>query len=230
MVKEPVCATGVVAMRTVVRPLLVICLVLLVPIVPFLLLGGVLEGWFAAWAEHPKSELIVAAVVAGLLTTDILLPVPSSLVSTFGGGALGVWWGTLVSWLGMNVGAAIGFALARWFGPPVSRWLSSPGDVQRLKNASDRYGPLALILARGVPVFAEASILLLGIHGLSWKRFLPALLASNLGIALAYSVFGTYAAQHAWLPLAMGVSIALPLLLTTLARWWLAAAIGAVDE
>ncbi len=210
-------------MRALVRPLLVISIALLIPIVPFILFGEQLESWFAVWSEQPTSRVIVAAVVTGLLATDILLPIPSSMVSTFGGGALGTYWGTLASWVGLSAGAVLGFALARWIGPPVARWLSSAGDLQRLKIASDRYGPPVLILARGVPVLAEASVLLLGIHGLSWQRFLPAVLASNLGIALAYSAFGRYAAEHAWLPLALGVSIALPLLLTTLARLWLPA-------
>jgi hypothetical protein len=59
------------------------------------------------------------------------------------------------------------------------------------------------------------------LHALSWRRFLPAVIASNLGIALAYSVFGTYAAKHQWLPMALGISVALPLVLTTVARIWL---------
>lgn len=210
-------------MRTLLRPLLLMSIVLLVPIVPFVVFGEQLETWFHSWSEQQESQRIVAAAVVGLLATDIVLPVPSSVISTFGGAQLGTLGGTLASWVGMTVSAIVGFVLARSCGPAVTRWLSSPQDVERLKQASDRYGPVFLVLARGVPVFAEASVLLLGIHRLSWRKFLPAVAASNLGIALAYSAFGTFARQHEWLPLALGVSVALPLLWTSLARRWLPA-------
>lgn len=208
-------------MRSFWRPLLLVSVVLLIPIVPFLVWGEQLESWFDAWSQRGASQLTVAAVVAGLLATDIVLPIPSSLVSTFGGAQLGTLAGTLASWVGMTVSAVAGFALARWCGPAVTRWLSRPEDVARVERASERYGPMFVVLARGVPVFAEASVLLLGIHQLSWRRFLPVMAASNLGIALAYSAFGTLAARHQWLPLALGVSVALPLLWSTLARRWL---------
>jgi uncharacterized membrane protein YdjX (TVP38/TMEM64 family) len=201
--------------------LLLVSIVLLVPIVPFVVFGEQLETWFDAWSEQHAARHVVAVVVVGLLATDIVLPIPSSMVSTFGGAQLGIIGGTLASWVGMTVSAVVGFAVARWCGPAVAHALSRPQDVQRLQRASDRYGPVFLVLARGVPVFAEASVLLLGLERLSWRRFLPAVAASNLGVALAYSAFGTFASQHEWLPLALGVSVALPLLWTTLARRWL---------
>jgi len=208
-------------MRTLLRPLLLITIVLLIPIGPFVLFGEQLEGWFQVWSERQDAQWTVAAVVAGLLSTDIVLPVPSSLVSTFGGAQLGTLRGALASWIGMTVSAVLGFALARYCGPAVTRWLNRPEDEARLASVAERYGSLLLVLARGVPVFAEASVLLLGIHRLSWRQFLPAVIASNLGISLAYSAFGTFAARHQWLPLALGVSLALPLLWTTLARRWM---------
>ena len=85
-----------------------------------------------------------------------------------------------------------------------------------MHGLSQRFGPAVLIFGRGVPVLAEASVLLMGVHRLSWGRFLPAVLLSNLGIAFAYSAFGDFAEQNQWLPLALGVSIALPVLLATM--------------
>jgi uncharacterized membrane protein YdjX (TVP38/TMEM64 family) len=85
---------------------------------------------------------------------------------------------------------------------------------------SDRYGPFVLALTRAVPVFAEAGVLIVGVHHLPWRRFLPAVLLSNLGIALAYSAFGNYAEEHQWLPLALGVAIAVPILFAAAARRW----------
>lgn len=203
-------------MKPFIRPMIVMSVILLVPIVPFLLFGADFEAWVEQWSEQPYSKPASALIIIGLLATDILLPTPSSMISTMGGWQLGVVGGTLASWTGMTLGAVIGFALARRWGRPFALWLSSEEDLARMHGLSQRFGPAVLIVGRGVPVLAEASVLLMGIHQLTWRRFLPAILLSNLGIAFAYSAFGDYAEQNHWLPLALGISIALPVLLATM--------------
>jgi uncharacterized membrane protein YdjX (TVP38/TMEM64 family) len=195
--------------------------VLLVPIVPFLVWGSQLDAWFRTWAEPTRSPYAVAGVVVGLLAGDIVLPVPSSVISTFAGAQLGTLGGTVAAWLGMTLGAVIGFALARWLGPAGAARLSREDDLRQLAAATVRYGPTLLVLARAVPVLAEASVLLMGVHRLAWRRFLPVVAASNLGIASAYAAFGTLAAHYQWLPLALGISAALPIFGTIFVRSWL---------
>ena len=209
-------------MKPFIRPMIVMSLILLVPIVPFLLFGADFEAWVERWSEQPYSAPLTAAVVIALLATDILLPTPSSMISTLGGWQLGWFGGTLASWAGMTLGAIIGFALARRWGRPFALWMSTEEDLDRMRGLSERFGPAVLIISRGVPVLAEASVLLMGIHQLSWQRFLLAVVWSNLGIAFAYSAFGDYAQQNQWLPLALGVSIALPVLLAFTVQRWLA--------
>jgi uncharacterized membrane protein YdjX (TVP38/TMEM64 family) len=209
-------ARGLFAMKPFIRPMIVMSLILLVPIVPFLLFGATFEAWVERWSEQPSSGPMTAAIIIGLLATDILLPTPSSMISTLGGWQLGWLGGTLASWVGMTLGAVIGFVLARRWGRPLALWFSREDDLDRMQGLSQRFGPAVLIISRGVPVLAEASVLLMGIHQLSWRRFLPAVLLSNLGIAFAYSAFGKYAERNQLLPLALGVSIALPVLLATM--------------
>jgi uncharacterized membrane protein YdjX (TVP38/TMEM64 family) len=204
--------------RELFRTFPLMCVVLLVPIVPFLVFGGQLDQWLRGLAEDPPSPVATFALVVGLLATDILLPIPSSVISTMSGWQLGWLFGTLATFVGMNLGAVLGFALARRYGHPFALWFSKGEDLQRMRQVSDRYGPLVLVLTRAVPVFAEASILIAGIHRLSWRRFLPAVLLSNLGIAIAYAAFGDYAERHQWLPLALGVAIAVPVLVAAIAK------------
>ncbi|WP_372715604.1 TVP38/TMEM64 family protein [Novipirellula sp.] len=208
-------------MRELFRTLPLMCVVLLVPVLPFLFFGGRLEDWLRGVAEDPPSVSATATLIIGLLATDILLPIPSSVVSTLSGWQLGWWRGTIATWIGMNLGAIIGFALARRWGQPFALWFSSGEDLQRMQMISDRYGPYVLVITRAVPVFAEASVLIAGIHQLSWRRFLPAVVFSNLGIAIAYSVFGDFAERHQWLPLALGVSVAVPVLVAAAAKRYL---------
>jgi uncharacterized membrane protein YdjX (TVP38/TMEM64 family) len=143
------------------------------------------------------------------------------VISTLGGWKLGVVGGTLASFAGLSIGAALGFALARRWGSRFAARFSRAGELERTQRIARQYGPAVLVLTRAVPVLAEASVLLMGVHNLPWRRFLPPVLLSNLGIALAYSAFGRVAQQHGWLPLALGAAIALPVLFAALAERWL---------
>ena len=208
-------------MRELLRSAFIVAAVLAVPLLPFLVFGARMQQWIEQWTHSPPAQPVTAAVIVGLLATDIFLPIPSSVISTLGGWQLGWMLGTAASWLGMTIGAALGFALARRFGQPFALWFTKTGELDRMRSLSSRYGPAALVLTRGVPLLAEASVLLMGLHGMTWRQFLPPVVLSNLGIALAYSAFGNIAEQHHWLPLALGISVALPVLLTTLVRNWM---------
>jgi uncharacterized membrane protein YdjX (TVP38/TMEM64 family) len=203
------------------RPLLVVTLVLALPIVPFVLVGDRLEGWFTALFDPPPSAATMWWLVAAAMATDVVLPVPSSMVATLAGAQLGVLGGTSASWAGMTFGATLAFALVRSWGRPLAERFVSTDDLARLDRLAMRLGPGLIVVTRAIPVFAEASVLLLGINRLAWRRFLPALCASNLGIALAYAAFGELAGRHSWLPLALAISVAAPLAVLGIARWFL---------
>lgn len=204
------------------RPLLFLTAALAVPIVPFLAFGDALEAKVATWLDPPPAPSTVALVTVGVLASDVLLPVPSSLVSTVAGARLGVLSGTLVSWLGLTLGACFGFWLARAFGRPLATRLSSPADLDEMDRLAARYGGWILIATRALPVLAEAAVLLLGTTKWSWRLFLPAVAVSNLGIAVVYSALGHLATSYGELPLALIASIALPLAAAFLARRLLA--------
>jgi uncharacterized membrane protein YdjX (TVP38/TMEM64 family) len=203
--------------------------VLAIPIVPFVLFGQQVDAWLAAWRADPPARHVVASVVVMLLATDVFLPIPSSMVSTLAGSQLGVWNGTAAAWLGMTLGAIVGFAVARQFGPRLVTWLTRPDDLRRTAALVDRLGPVLLVLGRGVPVLAEATVLWFGMHGLSWRRFLPPVLLANLGLALAYSLFGELAERYHSLPLGLAVAIALPVLMVAAFRAFTRSAAGAED-
>ncbi len=198
------------------RWLLLIAVVLAVPIVPFLGFGESAESQIAAWLDNSLSPGAAAALVIGLLASDIFLPVPSSLVGTFAGRMLGFAAGTAASWCGMTLGAIIAFWLVRWFGRPLARRLSSEEKLAHMDALADRYGMLILVLARPVPVFAEASVLLMGTMQLTWWRFAAAVGLSNFAIAAVYAALG----DRVPLPAALTAAIAIPLAAAALARWF----------
>jgi uncharacterized membrane protein YdjX (TVP38/TMEM64 family) len=209
-------------MRGIWRPFIVIVLALLVPIVPFLLLGESLDRRVDAWLDPPPPAATVALVTVAVLAVDVFLPVPSSLVSTFAGAQLGIAAATAASWLGMMAGAIVAFGLARVCGRPLAARLSSAEELDEIDRLSRRAGTWLLIITRPLPILAEATVLFLGTSSMTWRQFLPPVTLSNLGIALVYAVLGRFAQSQGALAWALAASVALPLLATTTARRLLA--------
>lgn len=141
------------------------------------------------------------------LAADIVLPVPSSLLSTAAGALLGFAGGTLTSWLGMTAGCLIGFLLSRRV--PGEKMLG-PAEMQRVRNAQQRYGDWMLMLFRAVPVLAEASVFFAGLTLMPLRRFLLITATSNLGISLAYAGTGAFFAGRESFLMAFAGAIAIP--------------------
>ncbi len=208
-------------MKSALRAALLLLLLFAVPVVPFLWLGNSFEQSLLKALREPSSSMVVSLWVGGLLSADIFLPVPSSAVITYAGGVLGVGLATLVSWIGLSAGAVVGFALARLFGQAVVTRFSEPRDVDRMSAFTQRHGPAALMVTRALPVLAEVCVLLVGAGRMSWRRFLPPMLASNALLALVYAACGTYFRGTNAFPVAIIASGALPLLAAiVIRRWW----------
>lgn len=200
------------------RLAILVVAVLLVPIVPFLLFQDRVEPAVESWLHATRDPATIALAVVSLLTVDLLLPIPSSLISTYAGAQLGILPAALASWLGMTLGAAIGFFFARQFGIVAAQRFASQSDLELSRDLATRYGPAILVLARALPVLAEASVLALGVMGLSWRRFWPPVLLSNFGLALGYAAFGAWAREREAVFAALVASVAAPVLALLVAR------------
>ncbi len=206
------------------RMLLLLALALAVPIVPFLVFGAESEAYVRSWFAPGLPPWTVVSAVVLALASDVLLPIPSSMVSTFAGSQLGIATATLASWIGMTAGAMIGYGLARWLGRPVAKRLASTTDLDHLEGVSRRFAWAVLVVARPLPVFAEASVVLAGVLQMPLGQFLRAVAGSNLAISIVYASFGHLAGQQAWLPVALACSLVVPLILTLAARRHLSSA------
>ncbi len=205
-------------MKSAVKAAVFLIVLFAIPIVPFLWLGESFEHSLLDALRRPSSPATVAGWVIGLLAADMFLPVPSSAVITYAGGVLGIIGGTVVSWAGLSLGALGGFGLARLFGEPLARRFSDADDVARMSDFARRHGPTALVLTRALPILAEACVLMLGAGRLSWRRFLPPMLASNAILALTYAACGAYFRDSNAFPIAIIASGAIPLIAALMIR------------
>lgn len=135
-----------------------------------------------------------AALGAGLLVADVFLPIPASLLMIAHGALFGITLGTLVSLAGSVGAAALAFAVGRRFGGRLHR-LVPPEERRRADALLERWGELAVVATRPLPILAESVALLAGTSPLTWRRFLAASLAGNLPASFLYAVTGATAAR-----------------------------------
>lgn len=153
------------------RLLWVTCAAALVPLVPFLLIGE-LPG--DEWLRATGRDSATFALAGGtLLASDLLLPIPSSIIGALLGARLGFLWGFMSAWAGLCLGSLLGYGVGR-LAP--RRWRSSQALAPAL--------PIVFI-TRPVPVLAEAVAITAGVQGVGLVRFAAASAAGNALYAAA---------------------------------------------
>ena len=197
------------------RVALVIIVALLIPMVPFVVIGELPgERWLSATDE---SALAFGLTGGLLLAADVLLPIPSSIVGTMLGARLGVGAGTAWAFAGLMAGNVLGYGVGRLL-------------LGRAGATLPRTPTLAaLFLSRPVPVLAEAACVTAGAARIPFLYVLAACAAGNAVYALALAANGAHLIPGA----IVGPGLILPMLLPV-AGWliwrWLANRKPATDR
>lgn len=177
------------------RALLVLACALLVPIVPFVVIGEMPgERWLNAAGDN---GLRFGISGAGLLALDLLLPIPSSIVGALLGGRLGFWAGAAWALSGLLTGHCVGYALGRLL---PARWASDLPEAPSW---------IVLLLSRPIPVFAEALALAAGAERMPLAAFVTSVALGDAIYAGALAADGAaLLPEGTW-----GTGLILPMLL-----------------
>jgi uncharacterized membrane protein YdjX (TVP38/TMEM64 family) len=135
-----------------------------------------------------------AALGVALLVADVLLPVPSSIVMVAHGALFGVVIGTLLSLLGSTGATLFGFWIGRHGEKLLDRLVPS-GERERADRLLKRWGMLAIVVTRPIPLVAETVAIMAGASPLTWGRTALAALAGSLPPALLYALTGATAGR-----------------------------------
>lgn len=146
-----------------------------------------------------------AVMVAILVLQCIVAPIPSEPVMLAVGFIFGPWAGLALAWLGVVLGAAACFGLARAFGRPVAERFVRVAHLDALDDFVEKRGVesmFALVLAIRLFAFTSFDVVSYGC-GLTRFPLRWFLLATALGVvpkALAFTYAGATAAERpGWL-------------------------------
>jgi len=186
-------------------------LLLAVILVPFFIFGARIDQWTAAFMKTAtRHGPATAAVLCLLLASDILLPVPSSLVSIGSGFLLGFPLGFAVSFTGMTIACVTGYWLGLRSKNSISSHLMGAEETRKLEQLNLKFGDWFIVTARAIPVLAEASVLFAGIGTMPFKRFFILSTLSNAAISAVYAGTGAWSASINSFLLAFAASILIP--------------------
>ena len=177
-------------------------------LVPFMIWDAQIEAWTENFLESASGHSVLISVVLGaMLASDILAPIPNSLIATAAGLFLGFVGGTLTCTIGMTISCIVGYWMGVKFGRPLTIKLVGEPELKRLENLTDRYGYWAVAMTRAVPVLGEAAVLFAGMSRMPMRRFFLVSLLSCFGLSAVYGAAGAFSARLNSFVLAFIVSI-----------------------
>jgi uncharacterized membrane protein YdjX (TVP38/TMEM64 family) len=183
-------------------------------VLPFLLFGDRLEAYLSqerlteAFGEY-RAYAWAAAIL--LLVSDILLPIPNTIVMAAMGIVYGPLLGGLVSAAGLMLSGLAGYGLCRMLGRPAALWLMGERELSDAERLFRRVGGLLVAASRWVPILSEAIACLAGLAGMPLRTFFLALLSGVLPLGLVVASIGYAGSDRPVLTLVLCALLPLPI-------------------
>jgi uncharacterized membrane protein YdjX (TVP38/TMEM64 family) len=156
-------------------------------LVPFLIWGEQMDEYLPKMVENKRTVLSIALTGVVLLTLDVFLPLPSSIISISLCLLLGPLGGASAVFVGMIGSFTLGYLAGRlapathirtWVGPDTWDWIT---------NRQQTPGMLWIAATRPIPVLAEVTAILAGTLRFPLGR---SFLAAGSSSALAAAAYG----------------------------------------
>ena len=167
-------------------------------LVPFFIWGDDLTALFSANGAVEWLQQFGAwgwGVGLLLLLSDLLLPIPATLVMAALGFMYGWLGGGLLSAFGSFLAGSLGYELCRAMGLKAARWILGEKDLQKAQRINRRVGGWLVALSRWLPVFPEVISCMAGLTRMSRSLFYAALACGSLPLGFTYAFIG-YAGQE----------------------------------
>lgn len=145
-----------------------------------------MENYFSNILELLQENPVQFGIVSFLiLASDIILPVPSTIVLYINGYFLGIISGSLVSIAGLMVGALIGYQIGK-----VSSNIFQSENNKKAHSILNTYGPAAIFLTRGIPILSESICFVCGYNRIDFTRYILLNFIGYLPVCVLHAIFG----------------------------------------
>jgi len=163
-------------------PLLLVALLIITSFVIF----RDMEVYFTEKLHALVSNKPLFAILSFLiLLSDIVLPVPSSIVMYLNGFALGVAGGALLSIAALMISATLGYMIGS-----ISSRGKKIADETNSGFLISKYGAIAILMTRGIPVLSESICIVCGYQRIPFRNYLILNLIGYLPLCILYASFG----------------------------------------
>jgi uncharacterized membrane protein YdjX (TVP38/TMEM64 family) len=160
------------------------------------------------------------AAIVGLMVVHSFVPFPAEFVAAAAGICYGAVWGTVLTWTGAMIGAALSFGLTRRLGRPFAEAMLSERHRTRLDAWSADQGAATLLASRFIPVIAFNLInYAAGLTPVSWWTFLWTTGLGILPLTFLMVMMGEQMTELS-LPVLVGLGLAGCAIMVA-AHWWL---------
>jgi len=196
----------------------------------FILLSGLILGVWGVWGGGMEERFSLEGSVAYmeqsgahawlvgwvLLVSDVILPVPGTVVMSALGYIYGALLGGLLAAAGSILAGLTAYGICRLMGERGARWILGDKDYRRGHDWFEGGGGWLVCLSRALPILPEVVACTAGLVGMSFRRFLISLVCGSLPMGFVFAAIGS--AGHDKPGLAMGLSLLVPAVLWGIAR------------
>ncbi|MBJ06234.1 MAG: hypothetical protein CMO40_03825 [Verrucomicrobiaceae bacterium] len=192
---------------------------LILVLVPFLLWGNQFSAQFELQTTVDRlMELGRPWAWAGgiaLLVSDLVLPVPGTIVMSALGYIYGPWLGGGLAVAGSMLSGILAYGVCWKIGRPAAEWIAGREDLAKGEAIfGGRAGGWLVALSRWLPILPEVIACLAGMVRMPCQRFVVALACGSLPLGFIFAAIGQWAHQYPGPALALSAGLP-PLLWAT---------------
>jgi uncharacterized membrane protein YdjX (TVP38/TMEM64 family) len=191
-----------------------ICFITITTFILFEATGFTFEGLL----ENKTSKPLLAVISVVLLGIDVILPIPSSFVMISNGVLFGFMVGGILSVTGGLISSTIGYFIGSK-GNRLARRFSSEAEEVKARRFLEKYGSIAIIASRPIPVLAESVSIISGTLNWSFKKVVFNSFVGLLPISFVYSLTGAYSTSFNSAAIAFLINIGMAGLIWLITSW-----------
>jgi len=156
----------------------------------FLLFGNI-ETLIETNLKSQKSLLVFSVISFSVLASDIILPIPSSIVMILNGKVLGIFFGTIVSLASSLLSSSIGFYVGRKSSSFLEKFFSKK-DIVTGNKLFIKFGNSTIIISKALPILSETISFLAGTTSMKFRIFFLYSTIGHLIISIIYACAGNF--------------------------------------